>query len=459
MNLKAKYIISFLIIYLIASVSLTVYLTNKNQETLIKQAKSNFESILIVIGRTIASPLVTFRSIKQDEIAINDARREILESKQKEQKFEDLKEILIFDKKGELAFPSALDTSLNKLTDKIMKDNVLNASIMDAFKINNSNFTDLRFKLGKESMAVLIYRVPFEWQQGITYPGYVATIISYDRIYKEQNAIRMRAVIINLLFLSFAVVFIWGLTLLLTKRIYIIIGAVKNLSSGQFTKIEPQGKDELESLMKEFNNMIDAIKERQLLGTYVSQNTIDMVKKSAAAEFDIEPSYQEYAIFFSDIRGFTSFSEQHDPKEVMDSLNKILDYQVGIIKKYNGDIDKFMGDSVMAIFKGDDKEVNALKAAYEIQKKWPFNGIYIGIGVAVGKVIVGNIGSSHRKEAAAIGDIVNTASRLCSHAKKKEIVISEETYTKARIQGFDGPEHISVKGKSAPIPVYKKLVE
>ncbi len=457
MNLKAKYILSFLIIYLVAASCLTLYLTDKNQKMLINQVNASFQDFLLVVGRSIASPLTTFKTVKMDEQSIKDVRREIFEVKKTDDKFQDLIDIIIFDKDGIAAFPENVGEMNKNFPIEILEGNKLSTKVLTAFNQKN-NYYSLGFKKGLNNLGLLIYRVPFAWSQGIHYPGYVATLISYDRFYKEQNRLRMSSLIVNLLFLTLALVLIWGITLLLTKRIYIIVGAVKNLSSGQFTKIPPSGKDELESLMKEFNNMLDAIKERQLLGTYVSQSTIEMVKKSAQQSTSIEPSYQEYTVFFSDIRGFTSFSESHDPKEVMDLLNELLDYQVNIIKKYNGDIDKFIGDSVMAIFKGEDKEINALKASYEIQKQWPSEKVFIGIGVASGKVIVGNIGSSERKEAATIGDIVNTASRLCGHAKPREIVVCEPTFKTAKVSGFDGPEQISVKGKSQPFPVYKKKV-
>ncbi len=454
MNLKAKYILSILIIYLVAASLLTLYLTDKNQKILIDQSNSNFIDFLMVIGRSIASPLTSFKTVKMDEIAIKEVRREILEARKKEDKFKDLIEIVIFDKEGVLAFPEKSSDLNVKFPEKFLENNKLSSNLLNIFTDKN-NFYSFQYKQGLNNLGLLIYRIPFHWSGGVAYPGYVATIISYDRIIKQQNSLRMQSFIVNLLFLAIALVLIWLITLLLTKRIYIIVGAVKNLSVGQFTKIPPSGKDELEELMREFNNMLDAIRERQLLGTYVSQSTIEMVKKSAQLSANIEPSYQEYAIFFSDIRGFTSFSESHDPKEVMDLLNSLLDFQVNLIKKYGGDIDKFIGDSVMAIFKGEDKEINCLKASFEIQKLWPTDKVFIGIGIKTGKVIVGNIGSSERKEAAAIGDIVNTASRLCSHAKPKEIVVCENTYKKAKISGFEGPEMISVKGKSQPIPVYK----
>ncbi|MFN3412060.1 MAG: adenylate/guanylate cyclase domain-containing protein [Exilispira sp.] len=457
MNLKAKYILSFLIIYLIAAALLTIYLTDKNQKMLINQVNSSFQNFLLVIGRSIASPLTSYKIVKMDEQSIKDVRREIFEAKDKEKKFEELLDIIIFDKEGKIAFPDNISEINKKFPFEITEEGKLSYRIINFFNEKN-NFYSFEFKKGINNLGLLVYRVPFTWSGGVVYPGYVATLISYDKFYQEQNKLRINSLIVNLLFLSIAIVLIWLITLLLTKRIYIIVGAVKNLSQGKFTKIPPSGKDELEALMKEFNNMIDAIKERQLLGTYVSESTLEMVKKSAQLSAIIEPSYQEYTVFFSDIRGFTSFSEKHDPKEVMSLLNKLLDFQVNIIKKYNGDIDKFIGDSVMAIFKGDNKEINAVKAAYEIQKTWPVDNVFIGIGISTGKLIVGNIGSQERKEAAAIGDIVNTASRLCSHAKPKEIVLCENTYKIANINEFEGPEMISVKGKSQPISVYKKKI-
>ncbi|MEJ5273563.1 MAG: adenylate/guanylate cyclase domain-containing protein, partial [Spirochaetota bacterium] len=418
---------------------------------------SSIEEFLLVVGRSIASPLTTFRIQKIDELTINDVRREILETKKNEGKFNDLEDIVIFDKEGLLSFPKNLSDLNQKFPFEILDNDTLSDKIKNSFSETN-NFYSKKYKKGLNHLGVLIYRVPFQWSGGIEYPGYVATVISYDRFYKQQNRLRMQSFFVNLLFLTLALVLIWGITLLLTKRIYIIVGAVKNLSAGEFTKVPPSGKDELEALMKEFNNMLDAIKERQLLGSYVSQSTIEMIKKSTNISDIIEPSYQEYTVFFSDIRGFTSYSESHDPKEVMDLLNSILDFQVKIIKKYDGDIDKFIGDSVMAIFKGENKEINALNASYEIQSKWITDKVFIGIGIATGKVIVGNIGSNERKEAATIGDIVNTASRLCSHAKPKELVICEKTYKLAKISGFEGPEMITVKGKSQPLPVYKKKI-
>ncbi len=457
MNLKAKYILSFLIIYLIAASSLTLYITNKSQKMLVDQVNSSIEEFLLVVGRSIASPLTTFKIQKIDELTINDVRREIFETKKNEGKFNDLEELVIFDKEGLLSFPKNRSDINQKFPFEILDNDTLSDKIKNSFSETNK-FYSKKYKKGLNYLGVLIYRVPFQWSGGIEYPGYVATVISYDRFYKQQNRLRMQSFFVNLLFLTLALVLIWGITLLLTKRIYIIVGAVKNLSAGEFTKVPPSGKDELEALMKEFNNMLDAIKERQLLGSYVSQSTIEMIKKSTNISDIIEPSYQEYTVFFSDIRGFTSYSESHDPKEVMDLLNSLLDFQVKIIKKYDGDIDKFIGDSVMAIFKGENKEINALKASYEIQSKWITDKVFIGIGIATGKVIVGNIGSNERKEAAAIGDIVNTASRLCSHAKPKELVICEKTYKLAKISGFEGPEMITVKGKSQPLPVYKKKI-
>ena len=136
-------------------------------------------------------------------------------------------------------------------------------------------------------------------------------------------------------------------------------------------------------------------------------------------------------VLFSDIRGFTSMSENLSPAEVSEILNEYFTEMEPIITKYNGIINKFIGDAVMAIFGEpiqDKKHAqNAVKCAFamlekvkELQRKWASEGkpkIEIGVGINTGEVFVGNIGSINRMEYTVIGDTVNLASRLESYNK------------------------------------------
>jgi adenylate cyclase len=175
-------------------------------------------------------------------------------------------------------------------------------------------------------------------------------------------------------------------------------------------------------------------------------------------------------VFFSDIRGFTSMSENMIPDEIASLLTEYFTEMVEIVFEHGGTLDKFMGDAIMALWgaplKHDDDADRAMRAAIEqlatvdkLNEKWAAEGrpeVQIGIGINFGDVFAGNIGSDRRLEYTVIGDAVNVASRLCSKAGPGEILISEPFY-----QGLTDPpevealEPIELKGKAQAVPVYR----
>ena len=177
-------------------------------------------------------------------------------------------------------------------------------------------------------------------------------------------------------------------------------------------------------------------------------------------------------VIFSDVRGFTSFSESHQPEEVVAMLNEILSQQVKVVFKYNGTLDKFVGDELMAFFGApgnqhlNDHALVAVRVAVEIQQrmvelrqKWTQekkDHLQIGIGINTGEMVVGNMGSAERMDYTIIGDNVNLGARLCSVAGKDEIIISQATYELAAEHIIaEKLEPISVKGKAKPISIYR----
>ena len=177
-------------------------------------------------------------------------------------------------------------------------------------------------------------------------------------------------------------------------------------------------------------------------------------------------------VFFSDVRGFTAFSETRQPEEVVAMLNEILSEQVKIVFKYNGTLDKFVGDELMAFFGApgnrhlSDHALMAVRMAIDIQNRmrelqalWVQQNkpvLHIGIGINTGDMVVGNMGSVERMDYTVIGDNVNLGARLCSAAAKDEIIISEATYLSVadHIQ-VEKLESIAVKGKVKPISIYR----
>lgn len=180
----------------------------------------------------------------------------------------------------------------------------------------------------------------------------------------------------------------------------------------------------------------------------------------------------EVSCIFADIRGFTSLSEVESPQEVVAMLNTFFTAMANVIFTHEGNLDKFIGDCVMAtwgppITHPDDasralkcalemlEEIHAMNEARVAAGKKP---IEVGIGVNTGQAVVGYIGSNERHEFTAIGDSVNTASRLCGLAKAGEILASEATIRSAG-PGFkvEAVSVLQVKGKEKGVPSYRVL--
>jgi len=164
---------------------------------------------------------------------------------------------------------------------------------------------------------------------------------------------------------------------------------------------------------------------------------------------------------FTDVRGFTSLSERLEPEEVTELMNKALTIQASAVQKYDGMVDKYIGDAMMAIFNApidvEDHENKAIQAALQIHRdmKEANLGIEIGIGINSGIACVGNCGSSSRFDYTAIGDAVNLAARLESSTKEvgEDIVIGHETIKEYR-GNSRRLDPIYVKGKEKPIEIY-----
>jgi adenylate cyclase len=199
---------------------------------------------------------------------------------------------------------------------------------------------------------------------------------------------------------------------------------------------------------------------------FVSQSTVEMIQASDH-EKELKSQRVVRTIFFSDLRGFTALSERLDPEAVVTMLNRVLGLQAETIKRFQGDIDKYVGDSVVALFQGEDMVLNAIRAAVEIQKSLGvYNGehpgeppLHAGIGIVTGDVVLGPVGHADRLDYTAIGSNVNLCSRLCSAARPLEILLSETAYQ--RVSGLVAArrmEPLKVKGFSEPVSAYKMVI-
>ncbi len=175
-------------------------------------------------------------------------------------------------------------------------------------------------------------------------------------------------------------------------------------------------------------------------------------------------------ILFSDIRGFTDWSERHEPSYIVEVLNEYFELMVEAIHRHHGTLDKFMGDGIMALFGAPlsykNDVFNAVTCAMDMMRMLEvFNArlakrtrdrIGMGIGINTGPAIVGYMGSTKSMEYTAIGDSVNLASRLCGVAKAGEVIISTSTYREVAHQiSAHAMAPVRVKGKAQPVEVYR----
>ncbi len=173
-------------------------------------------------------------------------------------------------------------------------------------------------------------------------------------------------------------------------------------------------------------------------------------------------------ILFADVVGFTALSEQLDPEEVREFMNRCFDRLVPAITKYGGTIDKFIGDEIMALFGApmahEDDPVRALRAALEmgehISQFNQDNGTNLGlhIGVNTGLVVAGGVGSRGQEQYTVMGDPVNLASRLEGISGPSEILVGQDTYRlTAPIFDFEPLAPQAIKGKEDAVVVYRLL--
>lgn len=181
------------------------------------------------------------------------------------------------------------------------------------------------------------------------------------------------------------------------------------------------------------------------------------VHRAVSAGGGIPSTRSRCTLLYSDIRNFTSFSEVNEPERVVGFLNESMTIIVDAITRAGGDVDKLIGDAVLARFQGVQAEARAIAAAREALRLLEMADLPRGVGVGIytGDVILGTVGSHDRMDFTVIGDSVNLAARLCSAAARGEILADSETVTAAGAMDFGPAETVSVKGRRSPLQVQR----
>jgi adenylate cyclase len=210
---------------------------------------------------------------------------------------------------------------------------------------------------------------------------------------------------------------------------------------------------------------------KDLFGRYVSPQVANQILDLAdAGNLQLGGEQREATVMFADIRGFTKMSEGMSPKDIVNMLNTYLSIVIDRVLKNGGMVNKFAGDSIMAVWNAPQVQEGharlAAIAAWEIQQEvtglqerdTSLPRVQFGIGINTGQVVAGNVGSSGRTEYTVIGDAVNLASRICSATPGTEVWIGPETYRHIKeCAECAALELQTFKGKAEPVAVYRLI--
>jgi len=322
-----------------------------------------------------------------------------------------------------------------------------------------------------ESEGTITIVSPIVFKQ--TTVGYAVVLFSNEFI-RERVQVAVRSVVL-VAGIAIVIVSLVSIPMAsgLLRPIFRLFKGTKEISLGNFDyQIPEKSNDEIGDLVRSFNMMASELKKKEVLkgifDRYVSPQVADEILKEPD-KIRLGGERREVTVFFADIRGFTSLSRKMLPEQTVEMLNKYFTLLTEIIFRFEGTVDKFIGDAVMGIFgspiKSESHLEQGVKAAAAIKMAMETVNVsrrskgllpmQMGLGVDSGEVIVGNMGSKSRTEFTAVGDSVNTASKLADLAGGGEIIITESVYErlKDRISVVPLPG-VVIKGFEQPLMLY-----
>ncbi|MEI8094689.1 MAG: adenylate/guanylate cyclase domain-containing protein [Spirochaetales bacterium] len=309
--------------------------------------------------------------------------------------------------------------------------------------------------------------------------GLAVVTFDEDVILAPYVQTRTIVFILTFLFLYFAIALVFIVGNFIVNPLLFLRMNVRNASETLESMIRGQARvaasslqfadtvntrDEIKTLSGEIGNMVTIIRG---IIPYISASTLKQAEKGTTIS-----ERRNLTFLFTDIRGFTTMSEGMTPEEVVQVLNRYLDLETEIILQNHGDVDKFVGDEMMAFFDGPEKELNACRAAMQIRKamfdekvlreKQGLPSVEIGIGINTGDVVFGSMGARERMDFTSIGDTVNLAARLegANKAYSSKSMIAESVYLQVQDKFVCRElDFIAVKGKTEPVRIYEILQE
>lgn len=312
----------------------------------------------------------------------------------------------------------------------------------------------------------------------------VISVVPEEKALEEVYNIQKRNILIMLITLCMAFLVIYNFANTLTKPLLVLVGATKEIESGNFqVDIKPAYRDEVGLLTNSFTDMGKGLEERDKVKNILGNMVDPVVVKEAMIDLSAlkRGSEKEITSFFSDVASFSTISEKLSSVELAALLNEYLSAMTIILKKHEGVLDKYIGDAIVGIFNApvevQDHSLAAARASIEMITKlqelreyWRKNNLYIPeaqsmnirIGLNSGPAKVGFMGTDALASYTMMGDTVNLAARLEAAGKDYgvDILISESTNKQIEHEMFTKfLDLVRVKGKNEPVKIYQLIAK
>jgi serine/threonine-protein kinase len=317
---------------------------------------------------------------------------------------------------------------------------------------------DLQVELGGETYQATL--VPLETIGGEV-EGVFAALRSRDRELGAFRAFQRSVLGVGMLTLGLAILASFIVSRGIARPIKKLVTVTDRIREGDYrSEVEVESEDEIGALAASFRALVGELREKELMEKYISRSAAEMIQKTARPESALSRR-EPVTVLFSDLRAFASFAEPVKPRAVLSRVNHSLEKEAELVDRYGGQVDKFVGDRMMAFFKGPEMVWSAVRCANAIRQ-------YLGeepgedvspflpsIGMATGDVMFGSVGTSERLDFTLLGPAVHVAARLCDEARPGNILLSDDTYQVVRDRvSAELLSTLSVPGVASPVVVY-----
>jgi adenylate cyclase len=309
--------------------------------------------------------------------------------------------------------------------------------------------------------------------------GAVHVGISREGVEQAVARTRMTIGLISAVAVLFGLVGSFVLAGFITRPIDRLMAGVREIQKGNgyAMQLPITTHDEVGHLTRAFNDMVKSLSEKELIkeafSRYVSRQVAGLILNDPDKYIStLKGQRKTITVLFADIRGFTRIAEALGPEQVVAMLNVYLTYMTDVVFRYEGTLDKFLGDGLMAIFgapvEQPNSTLNAVRAALDMRERLhKFNlareiggeePVLVGIGINYGDAIVGNIGSRERMDYSVIGDAVNVAQRIQTFTEGGQIILAAPAYR--RVEAYVEAKPLGqreLRGKREKIELFEVL--